>query len=376
MKRWGCASLVLLACALAGGAEAAQSEPAYPLWDGKETITDYARRTGLEPTAALDCGNGVTMELVLVPAGKFIMGTPEPEPVDEAGLAERIVIGRHLVIGAGAVLLVLLAVVVTRAIRERHRPQYSLARLMAMFLVACTGVGGGTNWYMASQELTRQRFEHAAAKARYQEASDTEGPAHDVTIQRPFYMSRYEVTQEQYQAVMDDNPSLFKSARNLVETVVWFQAQWFCKEVVRRTGKTLRLPTEAEWEYACRAGMRTEFHSGDGEEALGRTAWYYRNSNRTTHPVGQKEPNTWGLYDMHGNVWEWVEDDWHDNYTGAPADGRAWVDEPRSSDRVLRGGSCRYSSRNCTSACRNQDSPRHYNGESGFRVVVLLSRTP
>jgi len=105
------------------------------------------------------------------------------------------------------------------------------------------------------------------------------------------------------------------------------------------TGKVFRLPTEAEWEYAVRAGTTTTFSYGDDISRLNEYAWYWDNSEGKTHPVGQKTPNVWGLYDMHGNVFEWVEDDWHDTYKGAPADGGAWKDEQRGAYRVLRGGS-------------------------------------
>ena len=121
--------------------------------------------------------------------------------------------------------------------------------------------------------------------------------------------------------------------------------------------KDYRLPSEAEWEYACRAGSETEFCFGDDAKRLGEFAWYSENSESKTHPVGEKKPNAWGLYDMHGNVWEWVEDDWHDSYEGAPDDGSAWIDKPRGSDRVVRGGSWGDVARYCRSAVRSGYAP-------------------
>ena len=159
---------------------------------------------------------------------------------------------------------------------------------------------------------------------------------HEVTITKPFYMGKYVVTQEQYEAIMGNNPSHFKGAQNPVEMVSWDDAQAFCQKLSKKSGKTVRLPTEAEWEYACRAGTSTKYYSGDSEEDLKRVAWYEANSNDTTHPVGQKEPNKFGLYDMHGNVWQWCQD-WYGDYTAnevADPQGPA-----QGASRVLRGGS-------------------------------------
>jgi formylglycine-generating enzyme required for sulfatase activity len=326
----------------------------YPLWDGKESIEGYAKRVNLDPAIALDLGDGVKMEFVLIPAGKFKMGSP----------------------------------------------------------------GDETN------------------------RTDDEVPQHDVTISKPFYMGKFEVTQEQYKILMKRNHSPNIGARNPNDSVSWNNAQSFCKQMSQKTGRAIRLPSEAEWEYACRAGSTTPRHpprerekdppltaeqrrraaelipilssndhtvrekatrdlialgsgvlplldktkSADPElwarmaavkaafqppqdvDDLESVAWFNANSDLDTHPVGEKEPNAFNLYDMLGNVWEWVEDDWHDDYVGAPADGSAWIDTPRGDYRVARGGHWFSSPRCCQSDFRSRCGPDIF---CGFRVVLV-----
>ena len=256
------------------------------------------------PETVLDLGNDVEMRLVLIPAGKFMMGSP----ATEAGRESR------------------------------------------------------------------------------------EGPQHEVTISKPFYMGVFEVTQEQYEQIMGVNPSRFKGATNPVETVSWDDAVKFCQKLSARTGKKVMLPTEAQWEYACRACTTTTFHTGDALKPGQANAVFPSNpgvwdkimawvgkflpqkakTNRTT-PAGSFPPNGFGLYDMHGNVYEWCSD-WHDWYDDSYANAKN--QDPAGPDsgslRVLRNGSWGDHPEDCRSARRLGGAPDVRNYEVGFRVAVDL----
>ena len=198
---------------------------------------------------------------------------------------------------------------------------------------------------------------------------DDEKPVHQVEVQ-PFSIGRTEVTQAQWRAVMGSLPDVgFKGDDRPVESVSWYEAREFCRKLSALTGYQFRLPTEAEWEYAARGGTTTKYSFGDDEKDLDLYAWNSRNSNNQTHPVGTKLPNPFGLYDMHGNVWEWVEDHYHNNYQGAPTDGSAWLTRDEQSSRVLRGGSW-YDFNGSRSASRNYYHPDYRDYRFGFRVVV------
>jgi formylglycine-generating enzyme required for sulfatase activity len=198
-----------------------------------------------------------------------------------------------------------------------------------------------------------------------------EKPVHSVDIERPFYLQTTLVTQGQWKKVMRDNPSFFKKCGNdcPVEQISWEDAQRFIEKLNQlEKVKDYRLPSEAEWEYACRAGSETEFCFGDDPGGLGGYAWYRENSEYETHPVGKKKPNPWGLYDMYGNVWEWVEDDWHDSFEGAPIDGQAWVNNPRDSEGVMRGGGYANPAHGCRSAIRVAFPHDCREATPGFRI--------
>jgi formylglycine-generating enzyme required for sulfatase activity len=201
---------------------------------------------------------------------------------------------------------------------------------------------------------------------------DDEVPAHEVTIKNTFYLGKYPVTQKQWEKVMGSNPSRFKGDNLPVEQVSWDDVQKFIKKLAKMEGTDkYRLPSEAEWEYACRAGITTRFCFGDNESELGNYGWYDKNSGSTTHPVGQKQPNPFGLYDMHGNVLEWVQDRWHDTHKGSPSDGSAWEDA-NSSDRVVRGGGWDISAWSCRSAVRFRRAPVFRLINLGFRLLRKL----
>ncbi|NES21877.1 MAG: SUMF1/EgtB/PvdO family nonheme iron enzyme [Symploca sp. SIO3E6] len=216
---------------------------------------------------------------------------------------------------------------------------------------------------------------------------DRESPQHGVTVQ-PFFMGKYSVTQAQWKAVaalpkinrdLEAELSYFKGDNLPVERVSWYNAVEFCARLSKKTGRTYRLPSEAEWEYACRAGTTTPFHFG---ETITSTLANY-NGTRTYNsepegkyreqstPVGHfKVANAFGLYDMHGNVWEWCADSWHDNYQGAPTDGRAWNSNNDNDYQMLRSASWSHNPEFCRSACRHYSYPDNsHSNNIGFRVV-------
>ncbi|REJ45035.1 MAG: serine/threonine-protein kinase pkn1 [Microcystis flos-aquae TF09] len=204
---------------------------------------------------------------------------------------------------------------------------------------------------------------------------ENEKPIHEVIVPA-FQIGKYPVTQAQYQAVMGFNPSHFsENPQNPVEFVSSFDAQAFCEKLSKLTGKNYRLPTEAEWEYACRAGTETRFSFGDDENQLGDYAWFDGNSNNTTHPVGEKEHNNWEIYDMHGNVWEWCADSYHESYARKPDNikGNAsipWYGGYINTKQLLRGGACDSYPGLCRSAYRGDSDVLGYG--HGFRVVCDL----
>ncbi|AFZ01316.1 formylglycine-generating enzyme family protein [Calothrix sp. PCC 6303] len=220
-----------------------------------------------------------------------------------------------------------------------------------------------------------------------------ERPQHQVTVPA-FYMGKYQVTQAQWQAVaklpkierdLNPEPSRFKGENRPVEQVSWYDAVEFCARLSKATGKEYRLPSEAEWEYACRAGTSTPFHYG--ETITSELANYAAHRNtyaeepvgeyrRKTTPVGSFPPNAFGLYDMHGNVEEWCADPWHENYEGAPKDGSVWLESDNNNRYLLRGGSWFDVSRLCRSGYRYNYLTRNYIYDYvGFRVVCVVGRT-
>jgi len=197
-----------------------------------------------------------------------------------------------------------------------------------------------------------------------------EKPVHEVVITKGFYIGKCEVTQKQFRHIMGVDRSKYKGEQNPVEMVSWDEADDFCKRVGERTGKTVRLPTEAEWEYASRAGSAGNYCFGNDEAKLGQYGWYAVNSGKTTRPVGGKQPNTWGIHDMHGNVWEWVGD-WYDKnyYSKSPRENPTGPAKS-TGKRVLRGGCMDNKASGCTATERSSSRPTSRDKDAGFRVVV------
>ena len=223
------------------------------------------------------------------------------------------------------------------------------------------------------------------------ERANTEGPQHQVSVPQ-FFMSRYPVTQAQWRAVaalpqseqeLNPAPSRFEGDNNPVEQVSWHESSEFCARLAKHTGLIYRLPSESEWEYACRAKTTTLFHCGGSistEAANYNGGYTYADSSkgenrRKTTSVDQLDnANAFGLSDMHGNVWEWCQDHWHSNYDNAPTDGQAWLTDNDAATRVLRGGSWIYAPGNCRSASRDSYTPDFRNPYIGFRVSCVAPR--
>jgi len=203
---------------------------------------------------------------------------------------------------------------------------------------------------------------------------DSERPRHEAHIARPFAIGRFPVTFVDYDLFCSDagrdkpQDQGWGRDRRPVIAVSWEDAVAYCVWLSAQTGWTYRLPSEAEWEYACRAGTQTRWSCGDDEQALGDHAWFKANAGGQTHPVGERRPNAWGLHDLHGTVWEWVQDDWHDSYQGAPDDGTAW-ETPTGRRRVMRGGCWFFRAGDCRSAKRIRWAPAARDRWLGFRLA-------
>lgn len=204
-----------------------------------------------------------------------------------------------------------------------------------------------------------------------------ESPVHKVDIKKPFYLGKYPVTQEQWSKIMGNNPSFFRGEKHPVETVSWEDARVFIRKLnafenAAEKSPVYRLPTESEWEYAARAGTAASYFFGDNEKELKEYAWFLENSGLETHPVGLKKPNSWGFYDLYGNVGEWVQDEYHISYKGAPLDGRAWESLFTSVSvpiRIRRGGGWNGNAGCCRSAERLFAAQNMKLNSLGFRIV-------
>lgn len=224
-------------------------------------------------------------------------------------------------------------------------------------------IPAGTFWMGSARTPEETRTLYGGDAAWYA----GEQPRHAVTISRGFWMGRFEITQAQWQTVMPGNPSAHIGSSLPVESISWTDCQAFIAALNLLNQGVFRLPTEAEWEYACRAGSESEYYFGDDMASLGGYAWFFGNSDYLTHPVGQKAPNAWGLYDMHGNVWESCQD-WYGQmyYAESPA-----ADPPgpaAGTNRILRGGTCKRTEPKCRSAFRSWNAPTFSTADQGMRV--------
>ena len=241
-------------------------------------------------------------------------------------------------------------------------------------------VTGDTSCYSAPKpilpmvQVAGGAFTMGCKAGRDSDCDDREKPAHRVQL-GSFEIGKYEVTQEQWEAVMGDNPSYFKGCPQCpVESVSWHDARAFLRKLNDQTGGGYRLPSEAEWEYAARGGQHSRDYQYAGSDNPGSVAWYGDNSGNKTHAVGQKRANELGLHDMSGNVSEWVQDCRHDDYDGAPLDGRAWESEGGGNceGRVVRGGSWHFEPWFLRAARRGWDTTGHRHDFIGFRVARTL----
>jgi len=304
-------------------------------------------------------------------------------------------VGKNLAIGAAALGLLVFIVALAlsgvnreredreaRVDQEKKKADKAIKKVPSPAPLLALDLGGGVKMELVL--IRAGKFMMGSPETEKDRSNDE--TQHEVTISRAFYMGKFVVTQEQYEAVTGNNPSQFRGAKNPVETVSWEDAQEFCQKLSTKLPLTIpspggaegkwmvQLPTEAQWEYACRAGTSTRFYSGDADSDLDAVGWYYGNSGGSTSPVGGKKPNAWGLYDMHGNVWQWCADLYGEYPMGSATDPEGAA---TGTQRVLRGGSLNVSAMNCRAANRYRYNPDRRNIHNGFRVVVVpSSRSP
>jgi len=267
--------------------------------------------------------------------------TPEESPPPPSPVRKRILV---VALGIGALLIMVIV-----AFYPSPPPKTTTNRIGMKFVLIPAGT-----FTMGSPTDEQDRYK--------------DEKQHEVTITKPFYLQTTEATQGQWKAIMGSNPSLFDQCGDdcPVENVSWDMVQEFIRKLNTKEGSDIyRLPSEAEWEYACRAGTRTRYYTGNLKTDLNRAGWHRGNSHKRTFRVGKKEPNSHGLYDMHGNVEEWCED-WYDVYpsgavTDPPGPSKGW-------DRVSRGGGGFSDAPDCRSACRNFGRPGYNDGALGFRL--------
>jgi len=309
---------------LSVGREPEYYTPALKLLSMVEAKLEAARRAQADDTA-------------------YAAAAAQDTPEGYAAYVQRYPAGRH--------------VAAARAALRRLRAEAARQRILVQVNAQMVRIEGGT-------------FTMGCRGGFFSECDADEKPAHQVTVQS-FEMSKYEVTQEVWVTVMEENPSYFQNCpRCPVEQVSWEDVQAFLQKLNVGGGR-YRLPSEAEWEYAARGGSQSRGYAYAGSDTLDAVGWYAENSGDKTHPVGQKQANEVGLHDLSGNVWEWVQDCWHDNYQGAPSEGRAW-ERGDCGRRVLRGSSWSNKPRFLRSAYRVGYPAVNRGYDLGFRLARSL----
>ncbi len=258
-----------------------------------------------------------------------------------------------------------LALALVLAAADPKDPKADLAALLKTFREEFVAITPGQGVFPASFSMGSK-------------ANAAEQPVHQVTLKHAFQMAKYEVPQNLWTAVMGRNPSEWQGPRNSVERLSYDDAVAFCQRATTlmrqakliEAGQEIRLPSEAEWEYCARAGTTTVYSFGDKAADLDAYGWHTGNAAGNDPPVGAKKPNAWKLYDMHGYLWEWCSDPWHDTYEGAPVDGSAWQKEGDDARRVLRSGSWREPAEQLTSSHRRAGSRDLVGAHVGLRCVL------
>jgi formylglycine-generating enzyme required for sulfatase activity len=298
-----------------------------------------------------DLGDGVPLTLMLIPAGEFMMGASEDEPESQENerpqhlvKLSQFLMGRYPVTQAQ-----------WRVVAGYNREEIDLNPAPSAHTTGISEIARITADIPAG-DVGRVQYQASEWRAR---SADGSSIAKD-TIVRP-------IRREGLTLYVSTN---FEDDNLPVEQVSWYEATEFCKRLSTRTGKNYHLPSEAQWEYACRAETQTAYHFGD--KVTQELANY---SEKTTTTVGQYPANRWGLYDMHGNVWEWCQDFWHENYEDAPQDGSVWLTYLERDRRVNRGGSWFFNLGNCRSASRYSDAPNYRSYTLGLRVCCSVHQS-
>ena len=298
------------------------------------------------------------------------MGTPQPTQLLEAQFNQEIWIN-ILVSGVSlGILCLLVFIIFFSSIRQKTRPKYSLMQFVLAMLLMSIFVMSVQRWRGAVYRFEVAKDNFKKAMLRYQR-NQTDGTAKLVTIGKPFYIAKNLITQQQFGRVVREKWNANVGDDLPVDHILSSSVKEFCENLTARTGMTIRLPTEEEWEYCCRAGSGTDYYAGDSEADLDRSAWYMRNSAGSSHPVGKKVPNNFGLYDMQGNMWQLCE-----MQTGAlDTVSKLLNDGSMESDRfdllILRGGAWCSGPADCRVSRRYQVGCFYW-GEVGFRVIADL----